>query len=192
MLDYNGLGPGPVYGFTKKSNLEGGIRAVLQPGQTMFWDGDTIHRGSYRRNKERLTLHNSWGSVSAEVAAATAAQARRVTSGGAAEVEPSALLAPYISSKKKNVCDARFLHWTHPGTREFLGTCSSSSAARGGGVALPAAAGFLARAWDNWMATRLVPPKVALWNASHAPEEPPGYDPTEAVDEAITAMAAVQ
>ena len=37
MMDYNGhdLGPAAV---KRNDDLEGGIRAVLQPGQTMFWD----------------------------------------------------------------------------------------------------------------------------------------------------------
>ena len=60
VLHYNGLGVGNTYGLTKESALPGGIRAALKSpaGQTMFWDGDTIHRGVYRPNTERLTLHN--------------------------------------------------------------------------------------------------------------------------------------
>ena len=63
-------------GCTKASALPGGIRAALQPGQTMFWDGDTIHRGNYRDYKERLTLHNSWGSIPA---ASQGAEGRKKT-----------------------------------------------------------------------------------------------------------------
>ena len=42
----------------------------------MFWDGDTIHRGNYRDYKERLTLHNSWGSIPA---ASQGAEGRKKT-----------------------------------------------------------------------------------------------------------------
>eukprot|EP01051_Picozoa_sp_SAG22_P024592 SAG22_NODE_6887_length_798_cov_1.935622_3_plen_106_part_01 len=96
-------------------------------------DGDTIHRGNYRDFKERLTLHNGWSSRAPPAAAGDGGQALR--------------------HKKKSVCDARFLHWTHPGTREFLDSI--------GGTAVK---GVLARAWDNYMSVRITPPKVAAWN----------------------------
>eukprot|EP01048_Picozoa_sp_COSAG05_P020801 COSAG05_NODE_3644_length_1936_cov_2.143168_2_plen_93_part_00 len=92
----------------------------------MFWDGDTIHRGSYRQATERLTLHNAWGSVSADVAA----EAQRRRAHGIDLSEESAAVP------KKTVVDSRFLHWSHPGTREFL------AEVRGG--AIP---GLLASAW---------------------------------------------
>eukprot|EP01051_Picozoa_sp_SAG22_P024591 SAG22_NODE_6887_length_798_cov_1.935622_2_plen_69_part_00 len=44
MLHYNGVftGPGPKFGLTKQSPLDGGIRAVLRPGETMFWVGGRL------------------------------------------------------------------------------------------------------------------------------------------------------
>ena len=110
-------------------------------------DGDTIHRGVYRPNTERLTLHNSWSSL------------RPLPDG---------------EQRQRNVCDSRFLHWTHPDTRDFLASIT--------GRCVP---GVLERAWDNYMATKTVPPQVAAWNASHPAAELPAYNPTEAVDEAI-------
>ena len=110
-------------------------------------DGDTIHRGVYRPSTERLTLHNSWSSL------------RPLPDG---------------EQRQRNVCDSRFLHWTHPDTRNFLASIR--------GRCVP---GVLERAWDNYMATKTVPPQVAAWNASHPAAELPAYNPTEAVDEAI-------
>ena len=143
MMDYNGhdLGPAAV---KRNDDLEGGIRAVLQPGQTMFWDGDTIHRGVYRPQQERLTLHNGWGSVDRS------------------------------NPPEKKVCDNRFLHWCHPGTRDYLAAVEGS--------AVP---GVLASAWDNYMSKQIVPRQCKEWNAAHPADVPPEYDPVAAADEEI-------
>jgi hypothetical protein len=155
MLDYNGLGAGKTYGLTKESPLPGGIRAALKAGQTMFWDGDMIHRGVYRPNTERLTLHNAWGSL--------------------------APLASDAKEQKRNVCDARFVHWCHPDCKTFLAEVEAAAVARGASM-VP---GVLSRAWEHYMATRTVPPQVERWNSTHPASEYPGYNPVEAVDEAI-------
>lgn len=161
MLHYNGLGVGTTYGLTKESPLPGGIRAALKAGQTMFWDGDTIHRGVYRPNVERLTLHNSWGSL--------APLGEGSSNGGPAQ------------KRKRSVCDARFVHWCHPDCKTFLAKAEAAAIARGA-TTVP---GVLVRAWENYMATRTVPPLVERWNSSHPASEYPGYNPVEAVDEAI-------
>ena len=66
------------------------------------------------------------------------------------------------------------MHWTHPGNRGYLSNIKGS--------AVP---GVLPRVWDNYMSTRIVPPQVEQWNSSHPAAELSGYNPTEAVDEAI-------
>ena len=63
LMDFNGLGPGKTRGLTAQDDLPGSVRVALKAGQTMFWDGDTIHRGNIRPNQERLTLHCGWGAV---------------------------------------------------------------------------------------------------------------------------------
>jgi hypothetical protein len=161
MLHYNGLGVGNTYGLTKESALPGGIRAALKAGQTIFWDGDTIHRGVYRPNTERLTLHNSWSSL--------------------APLEWAPSNDQNAQGRKRTVCDARFVHWCHPDCKTFLAEAEAAAVARGSST-VP---GVLTRAWDNYMATRTVPPQVERWNLTHSASEYPGYNPVEAVDEAI-------
>ena len=52
---------GPMYGLTKYSPLPEMVAVQLKAGQTMFWDGDLIHRGRMEPSIERLTLHCSMG-----------------------------------------------------------------------------------------------------------------------------------
>jgi|EP01047_Picozoa_sp_COSAG01_P004307 ectoine hydroxylase-related dioxygenase (phytanoyl-CoA dioxygenase family) len=54
-------GAGPNFGLTKFSELPNMLAVPLRAGQTMFWDGDLIHRGSMLPDIERLTLHCSMG-----------------------------------------------------------------------------------------------------------------------------------
>eukprot|EP01051_Picozoa_sp_SAG22_P005967 SAG22_NODE_373_length_11549_cov_12.592052_7_plen_365_part_00 len=61
MSHYKGGGAGPQHGLTKYSDLPGQMAVRLKAGQTVFWDGDLIHRGSMRPARERLTLHCSMG-----------------------------------------------------------------------------------------------------------------------------------
>lgn len=124
-------------------------RVHLRAGQTLFWDGDSIHRGVPTDGSERLTLHACWGSVTQPIANGLA---------------PS---TPFL-------CDPRWLHWLHPGVREFLDSVS--------GVAVP---GVLATAWSNFVRTRALPAEVSEWNATHLASEPPGYSATTAVEAAV-------
>jgi hypothetical protein len=78
------------------ADLPGRRALALRAGQTLFWDGDSVHRGVPTAARERLTLHACWGSVAASIAAG-AAPARRF------------------------LCDPRWLHWAHPGVRAYLG-----------------------------------------------------------------------
>jgi hypothetical protein len=141
----------------------------------MFWDGDTIHRGVFRPHTERLTLHNAWGSL-APLENTEAEEEGEDTSAGSG------------SGRSRSVCDSRFVHWTHPENQVFLAEAAAASVARGGS-AVP---GVLERAWEHYMATRTVPPQVERWNSTHPASEMPGYNPVEAVDEAIMINAKQQ
>ena len=77
------------------------------------------------------------------------------------------------------------LTWQH---QVFLAEAAAASVARGGS-AVP---GVLERAWEHYMATRTVPPQVERWNSTHPASELPGYNPVEAVDEAIMINAKQQ
>ena len=63
----------------------------------------------------------------------------------------------------------------------FLAEAEAQAVARGGST-VP---GVLENAWHNYMSTRIVPPQVEQWNSMHSASEYPGYNPVEAVDEAI-------
>ena len=52
---------GPKFGLSKYSALPQMLAVPLKAGQTMFWDGDLIHRGAMLPEVERLTLHCSMG-----------------------------------------------------------------------------------------------------------------------------------
>jgi hypothetical protein len=61
MSHYKGGGPGPKFGLTKYSDLPEMLPVGLKAGQTIFWEGDLIHRGSMHPGVERATLHCSMG-----------------------------------------------------------------------------------------------------------------------------------
>lgn len=45
---------------TRQSDIPGQRTIKLKAGQTAFWSGDTIHRGVYKKNAERLTISAAW------------------------------------------------------------------------------------------------------------------------------------
>lgn len=49
---------------------------ALRRGQSLFWDGNTVHRGVMRKDVERLTLAASWAQHSDDDPPATAVDAR--------------------------------------------------------------------------------------------------------------------
>lgn len=61
MSHYKGGGAGPTFGLTKFSALPNMLPVFLKAGQTIFWDGDLIHRGMMNPDVERATLHCSIG-----------------------------------------------------------------------------------------------------------------------------------
>ena len=63
MSHYKGEGAGPKHGLTKYSDLPNMLAVPLKAGQTIFWEGDLIHRGSMRPGVERCTLHCSMGAA---------------------------------------------------------------------------------------------------------------------------------
>ena len=63
MSHYKGGGEGPKHGLTKYSDLPNMLAVPLKAGQTIFWEGDLIHRGSMRPGVERCTLHCSMGAA---------------------------------------------------------------------------------------------------------------------------------
>ena len=45
---------------SRQAHIPGQLAIKLKAGQTAFWSGDTIHRGVYRKDTERLTVAGSW------------------------------------------------------------------------------------------------------------------------------------
>ena len=45
---------------TRHADIPGQVTIELNAGQTVYWSGDTIHRGLNRRDTERLTVSGSW------------------------------------------------------------------------------------------------------------------------------------
>ena len=76
------------------------LAAPLRAGQTMFWDGDLIHRGAMLPDVERLTLHCSMG--------------RRAP---VAPKPPKSAAAPKGGAPYS---DRRLMWRTHPDVREAL------------------------------------------------------------------------
>ena len=91
MSHYKGGGAGPKHGLTKYSDLPNMLAVPLKAGQTIFWEGDLIHRGSMKPGVERCTLHCSMGAAG----------------------KP----AP---DRKPTACDKRTIWQTHPDVRETL------------------------------------------------------------------------
>lgn len=93
MSHYKGGAAGPIFGLTKYSELPEMLPVQLRAGQTIFWDGDLIHRGMMSPGVERATLHCSMG------------------------VQPK----PGSASKfKPATCDKRLLWMTHPDVKAAL------------------------------------------------------------------------
>ena len=101
---YTDTGGGPKFGLTKFSALPEMLAVPLQAGQTMFWDGDLIHRGSMQPGIERLTLHCAMG--------------RRSSNN---TKKPQAKLAPKDGGVAAAAYSDRRLMWrTHPDVRAAL------------------------------------------------------------------------
>lgn len=45
---------------TRHDDIPGQITVELRAGQTVFWSGNTIHRGVMKKDVERLTVAGSW------------------------------------------------------------------------------------------------------------------------------------
>ncbi len=90
MSHYKGGGLGPTFGLTKYSDLPDMLSVQLRAGQTIFWDGDLIHRGMMAPDRERATLHCSMG------------------------------VQPKTSNFKPLPCDKRLLWMTHPDIKTGL------------------------------------------------------------------------
>lgn len=93
MSHYKGGVTGPKFGLTKFSELPEMLPVQLRAGQTIFWDGDLIHRGMMSPDVERATLHCSMG-----------VQAKP---GSASNIKPAS-------------CDKRLMWMTHPDVKAAL------------------------------------------------------------------------
>ena len=91
MSHYKGGGAGPKHGLTKYSDLPNMLAVPLKAGQTIFWEGDLIHRGSMKPGVERCTLHCSMG-----------------------------VAGKPAPDRKPTACDKRMIWQTHTDVREAL------------------------------------------------------------------------
>ena len=136
LSSYRGIAkPG---GLTKFSPLPGMLAVPLKAGQTMFWDGDLIHRGRMKPDVERLTLHCSMDRRQR-------VQAKRQTIAAPAGKSPGKSPGK-ASGKASGKADMRLVWRTHPDVRALLPRQ------------------WQREAWDEWAAGQTVPEEIAAWH----------------------------